>query len=92
MRKLKKEFLLALTLDSDYEPSIQNLFYSNLFLKLIKNEKSTLETNDILNTKSCCENCVYGLLAFTLKTTKIKLKTSLKKAQELRLLLCKSRF
>ncbi len=64
--KAKNEFSLALTLDSRYEPSIQNLFYSNLISKLIRKESSkNLNVNDIINTKSCCKNCVNGLLAFS---------------------------
>ena len=81
IEKAKNEFSLALTLDTDYEPAIQNLFYSKLFLKLIRNEKSTLEINDILNTKSCCENCVYGLLAFS-ENNKNKAKNIFKKGSE----------
>ena len=38
------------------------------------------ENNDILNTNSCCENCVYGLIAFS-ENKKIKLKISLKGAK-----------
>ena len=81
VEKAKNEFSLALTLDSDYEPAIQNLFYSNLFLKLIRNEKSTLEINDIIKTNSCCENCVYGLLAFS-ENKKNKAKNIFKKGSK----------
>ena len=43
-----------------------NKIGQNLISKLIRKESSkNLNVNDIINTKSCCKNCVNGLLAFS---------------------------